>query len=156
MHTYYNCIIVVLYLLSVNSSNELMFTIVCIRRKIKRIVLYCIVLYCIVLFLLFLPSNQLVFNRTGIYILCKLQLLESTDNNIAYLCTCYYFPLLWSFLHIIFTINVLFQIHHSTTNFPILSSPFQLTFHKLFNINSWLIVSASLVHQSPHCHQPLL
>ena len=30
--------------------NELMFTIVCIRRKIKLIVLYCIVLYCIVLY----------------------------------------------------------------------------------------------------------
>ena len=32
--------------LSVNSSNELMFTIICIRRKVKLIVLYCIVLYC--------------------------------------------------------------------------------------------------------------
>ena len=30
-------------LLSVNSSNELMFTITCIRRQIKLIVLYCIV-----------------------------------------------------------------------------------------------------------------
>ena len=28
--------------MSVNSSNELMFTIVCIRRKIKLVVLYCL------------------------------------------------------------------------------------------------------------------
>ena len=44
IHIFMNiCIIVVLYLLSVNSSNELMFRIVCIRRKIKLIVFYCIV-----------------------------------------------------------------------------------------------------------------
>ena len=35
--------------LSVSSSNELMFTIICIRRKIKLIVLYCILLYCLCL-----------------------------------------------------------------------------------------------------------
>ena len=50
------------YLLSVNSSNELMFTLLCIRRKrylivLYRIVSYCIVLHCIVLYCIVLYCN---------------------------------------------------------------------------------------------------